>query len=428
MSYSYNGNYSGRVLVYPDQVPFDTDILRSNQYRMVDVALLAQAILGLPLAAGGSFVGLSSGICTQNASPNMTVEIGVCALYSLQQMEPIAYGNLGPLSTPLIFKQFINMVAFNSSTLSGGTFVAPSAGNWQYYLIQGQPQTTQINSVNRPYYNASNPASPNFNAADDTEIDNIVFSVVAGTPSLKTGGLPALPAVSANNIGMFLVLVSDTTTSVTNALISGFPGSFVQYTLPQLPIAVQNQAFNFAGTAGGTANALTGILNPIPAAYTTGMRAVLIASANNTNATTLSLNGLSAKNVVYTDGSALVGGEIKSGGVYEFEYDGTHFQLINPFLKVTSSLGSSGYIDLPGGLIYQWGQSGSLAVNASATITLPIAFPNAIFQVLATPFVVHGTEAGQAASANTLSNSQITVSNTGSGAAACPIMWFAIGN
>ena len=229
MSYTYgtgsNANYSGRPICYPDQVPFDTDLLRESQYRMVDVALLAQTILGLPSTFGGSYPALSSGICTQNASPDLTVEIGVCALYMIQEMEPIAYGNLGPLTTPLIYKQAINMIAFNSGTL--GTITAPSGGNSQYYLIQGGFQTTQINSVNRPYYNPSNPASPNFNSADDTEIDNIVFSLVAGTPSMS----PAIPSPTGGAIGMFVILVTTGQTQILNADISGYPGSFISETL-----------------------------------------------------------------------------------------------------------------------------------------------------------------------------------------------------
>lgn len=233
MAYTYSGNYSGRPLVYPNEVPFDTDLLRESQYRMVDVAMLAQAIIGLPSTIGGSFSGYASGICTQNASPNMTVEIGTCSLYYIQEMEPIAYGNLGPLTTPLLYKQALNLIAFNSSTLSGGTFVAPSSGNWVYYLIQGQFNTSQINNVSRPYYNANDPTNPNFNSNFDTEIDSITFSVVAGTPSSKSGPLPALPTVSAGNVGMFLVLVSDNTTSIINSLISNYPVSLLAETLPE---------------------------------------------------------------------------------------------------------------------------------------------------------------------------------------------------
>ncbi|MDE2024872.1 MAG: hypothetical protein KGJ07_00085 [Patescibacteria group bacterium] len=340
MSYVYgtgtDANYSGRVLVYPDIVPFDTDFLRSDQYRMVDVANLAQALIGLPSSFGGSFQGYASGICTQDSPNDMAVTIGVCTLYAQAPMEPIQYGNLGPLTTPVIFKQFTNMIALNSSTL--GTITAPSSGNWQYYLIQGTPQITQINNVNRPYYNASNPASPNFQVAPDTEIDNIVFALVAGTPSSKSAGLPAVPAPTGSGIGMFLILVSDTTTSITNALISGYPGSFIGTTLTQMPSAIQQNKFNYAADTSASANTLTASLTPVPASYTSGMNFWVKAANTNTGASNVNLNGLGNKSiVVYPSSSgeeALVGGEIIANNFYNFEYDGTHLILLNPSPKM----------------------------------------------------------------------------------------------
>lgn len=48
----------------------------------------------------------------------------------------------------------------------------------------------------------------------------------------------------------------------------------------------------------------------------------------------------------------------------------------------TSSLGASGYQKLPSGLYIQWGVTGSIASAAAATVTFPIAFPTACFQVI----------------------------------------------
>lgn len=42
-----------------------------------------------------------------------------------------------------------------------------------------------------------------------------------------------------------------------------------------------------------------------------------------------------------------------------------------------SSLSSSGYQKLPSGLILQWGETGSIASNATFSVTFPIAFPSA---------------------------------------------------
>lgn len=54
------------------------------------------------------------------------------------------------------------------------------------------------------------------------------------------------------------------------------------------------------------------------------------------------------------------------------------------------SLGSTGYATMPGGLILQWG-FGTFA-NAGSAIQFPIAFPSAVYSVMATPASSSGSE------------------------------------
>jgi hypothetical protein len=53
------------------------------------------------------------------------------------------------------------------------------------------------------------------------------------------------------------------------------------------------------------------------------------------------------------------------------------------FPQSAQSLTANGYIELPGGLIIQWGQTSSVA--ATRAVTYPIPFPNAVLNVEATP-------------------------------------------
>lgn len=92
---------------------------------------------------------------------------------------------------------------------------------------------------------------------------------------------------------------------------------------------IQGQAFSY-GTAGGTGNALT--LTPSPAllAYADGVAFDFKASATNTGAATVNVNGLGTRSIyrVTDSGSvALSGGEIVNGGIYRLVYDGVQFQL-----------------------------------------------------------------------------------------------------
>ena len=85
----------------------------------------------------------------------------------------------------------------------------------------------------------------------------------------------------------------------------------------------------WGGTSGGSANAQTVTLAPVPGAYYAGMEVTFLAGNTNTGATTLNCNSLGAKNI-YVANAACVGGEILSGKAYTVVYDGTQFQMISP--------------------------------------------------------------------------------------------------
>lgn len=91
---------------------------------------------------------------------------------------------------------------------------------------------------------------------------------------------------------------------------------------------IQNQA-GVMGIVGGSANAIT-LTNDPPALSLTNLRVLFKATANNTGATTLTVDGLGAVAFRKFSGSSLValsGGEIKNGFIYEAIHDGTYFQL-----------------------------------------------------------------------------------------------------
>lgn len=90
---------------------------------------------------------------------------------------------------------------------------------------------------------------------------------------------------------------------------------------------VQDGAFIWCGTAGGTANALT--LTPTPAitAYAAGQVFRFKAGASgNSGAATVAISGLTAQ-TIQKAGSALVSGDIAANQWYQILYDGTNFQL-----------------------------------------------------------------------------------------------------
>lgn len=93
-------------------------------------------------------------------------------------------------------------------------------------------------------------------------------------------------------------------------------------------LQVQNNAFNWCGTAGGTADAIT--LTPAPAvtAYAAGQSFIYKSGASpNTTAMTVVVSGLASPKAIQKDGGALVSGDHPANLWFRITYDGTAFQL-----------------------------------------------------------------------------------------------------
>lgn len=99
-------------------------------------------------------------------------------------------------------------------------------------------------------------------------------------------------------------------------------GSYVE----KIALDSQSGKWNYA-VAGGSANAITASVTPAPSALVAGLALRLRTSAANTGATTLNLNGLGAKPVVYNEtGAALLGKDWSNGSVIDLVYDGARWR------------------------------------------------------------------------------------------------------
>jgi hypothetical protein len=98
-----------------------------------------------------------------------------------------------------------------------------------------------------------------------------------------------------------------------------------------LTTALNNlQNFDNYYVDSGAANSITvTVLSPQIVAYTAGLTLQIKVAASNTGATTINVNGLGNVAVVTPNGAALISGAVTSGGIYQFQYDGTSFQLQN---------------------------------------------------------------------------------------------------
>lgn len=102
---------------------------------------------------------------------------------------------------------------------------------------------------------------------------------------------------------------------------------------PVIGSQVAGGLLGFAGTFGGTADALTATITFAPTSYSTGLQVRGVAASDNTSTTpTLKLNALAVKTITRGDGTALKAGDIKSGREYTFTYDGTNFRMQSPLV------------------------------------------------------------------------------------------------
>ena len=90
------------------------------------------------------------------------------------------------------------------------------------------------------------------------------------------------------------------------------------------------------------------------------------------------------------------------------------------------SIGASGWVGLPMGLILQWGQTQNLGVGEAREIMFPIVFPNWTLSVVATPGLPSPNNAISSLHVNGFFKEKFTIQNTDADSI-YPAYWIAIG-
>ncbi len=137
-------------------------------------------------------------------------------------------------------------------------------------------------------------------------------------------------------------------------------------------------------TDTGVPNAYVATLAPVPAANPQFKFLVRIGAGNtNTGASTMNVNGLGAVAIKTMWGNALPAGMLKAGCICEFVYDATSATFIllgfverGQLIQGASQFLYTGWVQLPGGFIIQWGTSSG---GGGASFSFPMTFPTACF-------------------------------------------------
>lgn len=378
---------NGRAIVYTNQVPFESDILRSNLYQMTALGQFATTMLATGLSSPVFARGLT---CAPISPPGLQVTVGPGTFYEYEALDATQYGVLpaDTNSNHQLFKQAINWDPVTLNT------PAPSvSGNSVIHLVQVAFQTVDQNVVDRPYFNSADPTDPIFQEAPDTRQDVVSILLKPGVESAS----PTPPTPDAGYTGLYYVAVTYGQTTISSGNITVVPGApFITESLTQKiskatadayyvqPAQLQRSLFTFAVDIGSV-NAV--VVNPSPAytGYTYARISVFVAHTN-TSAATLNINGLGAVGIVkFASGHyvPLSGGELLSGGTYEFICDGTQFILLNPtqpFIYAQVTFTDSTSQSIPGG--------GGLYTIAFNQI---INDPFSLFNTGASAFVPHIT-------------------------------------
>ncbi len=293
-----------RRFVYNSQIPLIDDDMAFQKAALVALGYLMQGVFGTSTLLDGL-------ACSPTSPASMNVQVGAGQILSLQQVDPVAYGDLGTDSHQIV-KQGLSLdpVTLNCP--------APATSGFSIdYLIQigfaetdGSPQVLQ-------YYNPSDPSSPLSGQGGDGQPDNTIRAdqcvIQAKAGIAAATGTQTVPSADPNFTGAWVVTVAHGQTSITSANIAQLASApFIPAKLPAIPAAIQTAQWTSAADQG---SANTYVMAPSPplSAYSDGMQLELIAArATNTGASTFTVPELATLPILRPDGSALTGGEIQA--------------------------------------------------------------------------------------------------------------------
>lgn len=156
-----------------------------------------------------------------------------------------------------------------------------------------------------------------------------------------------LNSVGAVNIKRFSPYNGNTVDLVSGDLIPGYIAEFIydgtQFILLNPLDKSQSGIYQYGGTAGGTANAITLSMTPsISSSYQTGAMIYFRVSSDNTSSTTININSIGVANIkkAGVPGGALQDlepGDLTAAQVAFIVYDSAEFVLINPSVSGINS-------------------------------------------------------------------------------------------
>jgi tail fiber protein gp53 len=236
-------------------------------------------------------------------------------------------------------------VAYGQTTITSGNISQYASASFiQETLTQKVSQPTgdlrwaQIQRVQSDYYNFGIDTG-----SANTYVTALTPALTAYSPGIRISLVVAntntgASTLNVNGLGTQNIILTNGNTPSAGDIVLGqiaqfeYDGTNFQIlNPPRLITALQIQDNSFTYSADtGSANAYLATLSPAIVAYTAGIRISVKIANTNTAASTINVNSVGVKSIKLTNGNAINVGDLLSGQIAEFEYDGTNFQLLNP--------------------------------------------------------------------------------------------------
>jgi hypothetical protein len=197
-----------RQTVYRDQIPYESDFLNAQRYAYQGFGLFLLDLIGPDTQVGGF-----PAVPTSPAS--MSVEVGPGRIYKLEPLDTTAWGELdGSGGVPAV-ADADNQILKQGIMAETVTFLItapPTGGHSQKYLIEGEFTEVEAAAVTSQFYNVDNPSAPISEDVSPTRRNVATLYLKAGTP----GASPAVPAVTAGRVPIWVVTVANGDTTITS--------------------------------------------------------------------------------------------------------------------------------------------------------------------------------------------------------------------
>ena len=207
----------------------------------------------------GQTITVAAGLAaTQNSPAGLSILVGPGSIYQQSALDPTAAGDLPVDGTT----HFLQGVSWSTQTVTLSTS-ALTSGQSQWALVQATfgfldvIRTGDPSGGVLPFYNSANPSVPlqgqgGSGATLNTErTATLTLSVVYGTPATTGSQVP--PSASANNVGLYLILLTYGQTTITTGqiLVAGpSVGTGVPSNYPYAPFLAGLLNAHHSGNAG----------------------------------------------------------------------------------------------------------------------------------------------------------------------------------